>query len=480
VLPPAMMLSRLEHQLTFLTGGGPDLPFHQRTMRATIAWSHALLGSAEQQLFRRLAVLVGRSHLVAIETICNVEGRQDNSVLDLVESLHRASLLRVAKGDDQEPRFSMLEVVREYALEQLNAADETEPLRLRHAEYFVQLAESAAKEPYAPPQARGLHVLGQNYDDLRAALIFCIEKNATDLGLRLGGALWQFWYVRGYAAEGRMHLAKLLELPGAERIQRPRAGALLGAGQLAQTQGDFASAQTLLTESLAIYRVVDDQHGVAAALLASGFCARVQDDYVRAQVLLYEALDLSRSIGFDFITAASLHHLGMIAVAQNNLDVAQSLLEQSLSVYRELRVSRNLAQVYLTLADLSRRNGDRTGAYSCLQHALEMMIEVGEKLALQHALDTYAQLASEEGRAHRAARLAGAGARLRESIGVLPWPILQRGREEWLSPVRAALGDQAFEQSWKEGEGMTLDQAIAFAVGDVTVTYSVVATPGTA
>jgi predicted ATPase/transcriptional regulator with XRE-family HTH domain len=471
ILPPAAMLKRLEHRLTFLTGGGPDVPIRQQTMHATIAWSHALLSPGEQVLFRRLAVFAGSSDLSAIDAVCNAAGDLGESVLDVIEALHRSSLVHLDDGADDEPRFNMLETVREYALEQLGACGETELLRQRHAEYFLQLAESAAQHSYAPARTTGLHQLRQHYDDLRAAVTWSIETSTAELGLRLAGALWQFWYVRGYATEGRMHMAKLLELPGAEQIQRPRAGALLGAGQLAQTQGEYASARRFLTESLAVSRAVDDQYGVAAALLASGFCARVQEDYAAAQELLHEALDLSRAICFDFITAASLHHLGMIARdAQHDAGLARSLLEESLSLYRELQLTRNTAQVYLTLGELERCDGNRIRAYACLQNALEMMIEVGEKLGLPHVLDSYAQLALEEGRAHRAARLAGAAARLRDSIGILSWPVLQREREEWLSQVHAALGDEAFQQSWSDGESSTLEEAIACALDDAILT----------
>ena len=472
VLPPAAMLNRLDYRLAFLTGGGPDLPLRQRTMRAAIAWSHALLSEPEQLLLRRLAVFAGSSDFQAIEAVCQPTTDLETSILDVIESLHQSSLVRLDDAAEDEPRFSMLETVREYAREQLDACRETELIRQRHAEYFLLLAESAAKEPHAPAQTAGLHVLGAHHDNLRAALTWCIETNATELGLRLGGSLWQFWYIRGYATEGRMHLAKLLQLPGAERTKRPRAGALLGAGQLAHSQGDYTSARTLLTESVALYRDVDDQYGVAAALLATGFCARVQEDDIAAQKLLHEALHLSRSIGYDFITAASLHHLGMVAVAQDDVLVAASLLEDSLERYRELGISRNIAQVYLTLADLNMGDGDRTRAYTCLQNALELMLEVGEKLGVPHALDSYAQLAFEEGRADRAARLAGAGAGLRESIGVLPWPVVQRGRQEWLLRVRAALGDEAFLRAWHEGESSPVEEAIAYALEDATATYA--------
>ena len=292
-----------------------------------------------------------------------------------------------------------------------------------------------------------------------------METQNAEMGLRLCAALWFFWYVRGYATEGRMQIRKLLDLPGAANVQTVRAEAMLGAGQLAQTQGDYSAARMLLDESVALFRTVNDQQRVAAALLASGFCARIQEDYVRARSLLREALSLSRSTRYDFITAASLHHLGMIAMdAQQDYPAARSLLQEALRLYRELRLPRFTAQVLITVADLDRTEGALGHARDCLNEAVGMMIDVGEKLGLQHALDSYAQLAFDEGQPHRAACLAGAAERLREGMGMLSWPVIRRGRDDWLQRAGQVLGEQAFRTAWDKGEAMTSDQAIAYAL----------------
>jgi len=469
VLPPGAMLQRLAHRLTFLTGGGPDLPARHRTMRETIAWSYDLLQPAEQQLFRRLAVFAGGCDLMAVERVCNVAGDLEPDVLDLIEALHRNSLLQMEDNADDEPRFAMLQTVREYALEQLATCDESQELRKYHAGYFVELAESGAEKFYTPAQAAWLDRLERDHDNFRAALRWCIEQNAAGMGLRLANALWMLWYVRGYPAEGRAHLGAVLALPGAAREQGPRAEALLAAGQLARTQDDCTAARTLLDESIALFRTSGNQRGVADALLCSGFVARVQEDYIRARSLLQDSLHLSQAIGYEFITAASLHHLGMIATdAEQDYALARSLLQESLTAYRTLGLPRFIAQVLLSLAELDLRDGDAGHASEQLEASLRMMVEVGEKLGLQHALDTYAQLSIDAGEADRAARLAGAAARLRERMGMSSWPVLQRGRNEWLGRVRAELGELAFQAAWAQGDAMTPEEAIACALREST------------
>ena len=465
VLTPAAMLKRLDHRIAFLTGGGPDMPARQRTMRETIAWSYDLLDPSEQFVFRRLSVFAGTCDLAAVQAVCNLAGELETDSLDLVEGLHRSSLLQVDDSTEDEPRLAMLETVREFALEQLDSSAETRVTRKRHADYFLEFAEAGAQQLYAPEQGVWLHRLERDHANFRAALDWCIETRNAEMGLRLCAALWFFWYVRGYATEGRMQIRKLLELPDVANVQAARAEALLGAGQLAQTQGDYSAARMLLDDSIALFRSGNDERGVARALLASGFCARIQEDYVQARLLLEEALSVSRSIGYDFITAASLHHLGMISMdADQDYPAARLLLQEALRLYRELRLPRSSAQVLITLADLGRTEGALGQARDRLDEAVGMMIDVGEKLGLQHALDTYAELALEERLTHRAARLAGAAARLRQAMGMSSWPAIQRGREQWLQRMRTALGEQAFRLAWEEGEAMTSDQAIAYAL----------------
>jgi predicted ATPase len=469
VLSPQAMLERLDHQLSFLTGGASDLPARQRTMRETIAWSYDLLTPAEQILFRRLAVFAGGCSLSAIEAVCNARGDLPEDVLDTVEALHRSSLLQLQETAHEEPRFMMLETVREYALEQLAESREEDELRKQHAIYVLALVEAGAHQFFSPAQGPWLDQLEQEHDNLRAALRWCIGQRNAEMGLRMTAALWTLWYVRGYA-EGRKYLSALLSLPESATVTAPRAGSLLGAGQLALWQGDYATARTFLEESLALYRAVGDERGTAEALLADGFVARVQEDYRAARALLKEGLKLSRAIGHLFVTAASLHHLGMMAVdAEEDYPAARSFLEESLATYHTLGLPRFIGLVLLSLGDVVRAEGDYHRAGVLFREGLTKMIEVREKLAIASALDNFAHLALDEGHAERAAQLVSAAARLRHGSGTREWPVVERSRARWLGVAREMLGDEAFRTAWTEGQGMTPEQAIALALDEAAV-----------
>jgi predicted ATPase/DNA-binding XRE family transcriptional regulator len=468
VLPPEAMLPRLEHRLTFLTGRAPDAPARQRTMRETIAWSYDLLTPREQLLFRRLAVFVGGS-LPAIEAVCTAAGDPPVDVLDDLEALLRSSLLQREETAGQEPRFAMLETVREYALERLAETREAAPLAQQHAAYYLAWAEMGAPQVFSAAQGRWLDRLEQEHDNLRAALRWCIEQRNAALGLRLTAALWLFWYVRGYA-EGRAHLAALLTLPEAAVVLAPRAASLLGAGQLALTQGEYAVARAFLAESIALFRALGDARGAAEALLGAGFVARVQEEYEAAHAVLEEALALARAVGHRFITAASLHHLGMMAVDERqDYGAARSLLEDSLALYRALDLPRFVGLVSLSLGEVARAGGDEGRALRLFREGLTKLIEVGEQLELAAALDSFAHLAMDGGRARRAVWLSGAAARLREAAGTSVWPTVQRSRERWLTAARETLGDADFRAAWAQGQTMTRERAIAYALDEADV-----------
>ncbi len=370
VLPPQAMLPRLGHRLAFLTGGAPDVPAHQRTMRETIAWSDDLLDVRERMLFRRLAVFAGGCDLPAVEAVCDADGDLGMDVLDGIETLLRSSLLRLEETADEEPRFVMLQTIQEYASERLAESGEAEALRERHASYYLARGEASLGPSFSPAQGAWLE---REHDNLRAILRWCVERRDAEMGLRLTAVLWPLWYVRGYT-EGRSHLASLLALPGAATVMAPRAGSLVGASQLARWQGDYAAARTFLAESIALYRALGDGRGLAEALLGAGFVARVEEEYASARTLLEEGLSLARATGHRFMTAACLHHLGMIAVdAEGDYTAARPLLEQSLAGYRALGLPRFIGLVLITLGDVARAEGDRSRGRRLLGEGLATM-----------------------------------------------------------------------------------------------------------
>ena len=229
MLPPRAMLQRLSSRLKLLTGGARDLPERQRTLRATIEWSYALLDEGEQVLFGRLAVFSGGRTLEAIEAICDAEGDLPVDAFEGVSSLLDKSLLRQEEGPNGEPRFVMLETVHEFAREKLRQSAEAEEIKRVHAEYFLTLAEEAYPELRGPDQLEWLERLEAEHDNMRAALSWALERKEAEVALRLGGALWWFWSVRGYHSEGRRWLEAALAIEG-RGSPEVRAMALAGVG----------------------------------------------------------------------------------------------------------------------------------------------------------------------------------------------------------------------------------------------------------
>ena len=469
VLPPAAMLARLDHRLTFLTGGAVDLPTRQHTMRETIAWSYDLLTARERKLFRSLAIFDGGCSLPAIEELCATTGTPGEPV-DSVETLHRNSLLLQEETlPDEEPRFRMLETIREYALERLAASGADGELRKRHVDYFLSFAEEAARGLFGPATASWLDRVESDHANLRTAVRWCIEHRDAARGLRMAAALWSFWYIRGHATEGRRLLAALLALPEGDNASTHRAKALLGAGQLALTQGDHAAAWTSVQESIAIHRLIGDEPGTAEALLAAGFVARLQEEYQTATTLLDEGLTLARATGHAFITAACLHHLGMIAgdVHHDN-DAARRLLEESLQTYRTLDFPRFVALVRLSLGIVALAEADLDCASDTLRQSLTGMQQVGEKLGIHGALDAFGHLASTQGQTERAVKLAGAADRLRATSGTQSWPVVQRTCAQWLGSARQTLDEPTYQAAWQQGQTMNREEAIAYALEPFT------------
>ncbi len=348
LLPPAALLARLDRgahghtPLQLLTGGARDAPTRQRTLRAAIDWSYGLLTEDERTLLRRLAVFAGGCTLDAAEAVCPAAGLDeftewDGDVLEGLASLVDKSLLRSEQG--AEPRFSMLETIRAYGLEQLAAVGETEASRRRHAAHYLVVAQRAEPALTGAEQGTWLARLEGEHDNLRAALQWSRDSGESALGLRLAGALWRFWYVRGHLSEGRAWLDGLLALTTSDKepdVAAIRAKALTGAGVLANIQGDYDRATVLCEESLTLYRRLDDTRGAAVALSILGNLAMNQGAYARAVALSEESLALYRTLGDKRGMAVALNNLGVVLLHQGAYERSAALCEESLTLNREL------------------------------------------------------------------------------------------------------------------------------------------------
>jgi predicted ATPase/class 3 adenylate cyclase len=458
LLPPAALLARLEKRLPLLTGGPRDAPARQQTLRDAIAWSYDLLTAGEQALFRRLSIFAGGFSLEAAEAVANRGGELD--VLDGVDRLSEHSLLR--PGADGEPRFTMLETIREYGLEQLEQSGEAEAARQAHTEFFLALVEEAEPKLTSPDQLVWLERLEAEHDNLLAALSWALV-NDTQIALRLAGGLAWFWYFRGYLREGRAWLDRILAAsgdPGPLHV-----GAFAAAGRLARHLGDYEGAIALLERSLELARSFQDRRVEALALHELGALAGLAEGDAAREVILTEAsLALWRELGDSWGTARTLNNLGYEAYLQGDVDRAVSLLDEGVTLARVAGDRSVLGYILDSRGVVAEAQGELERATDLYQEALTLAQQVGNPLVVAFALSSLAGMAARQGQPVRAARMWGAASALRDSIGTrLPLEEEERFAQP-LSAVRDFLGEDAFAAAWEEGRAQPLDQVVAEAL----------------
>jgi predicted ATPase len=400
LLPPAALLARLASRLTVLSGGARDAPVRQRTLRVTMAWSHDLLSKEERVLFRRLAVFGGGSTLKMAEAVTNVDESLD--VLEALSALVDQSLLR-RSGSQAEPRYQMLETIREFALERLAASGEAESIRRQHAMRFLALAEETAPRLTDPDASAALDDLEREHDNLRTALAWTSDVEPAE-ALRLAGTLAPFWEIRGYYAEGRTWLERTLAACPAAPDEL-RAEALDGIGRIARVQGDLAHAAAVLEEALEARRSLGDPPGLAVALRSAGVAAFSQGDVARAALLNEEALALSRQIGDARGVAAALGNLAVIADEHGDLARAEALYTEVLERFRKLGDQRGIAATLDNLGSMTRLRGDLEQAERLHEEALALRRAMGDAFGVGHALHELATVAWARGDVDRAAIL---------------------------------------------------------------------------
>ena len=500
VLSPASMRTRLTSRLQLLTGGARDMPERQQTLRAAIDWSYDLLSEAEQRLFRRLSVFVGGCTLEGAEAVCDTKSDLDLDLLDGMASMVDKSLVQRVEQAKGEMRFVMLETIREYALEKLEASGEAAATKRVHAAYCLVLAEEQAAEQSGAEGAEWLERFTLEHDNFRASLEWLTKTGDADWGLRLGTALFRFWEMREYLAEGRDRLGKLLKLPGAAAPTKARARALFAAGVLAIEQGDYASSDGLIRESLEIARQLGDKQGAAVSLNALAVKARdhgdlagarslfeeslalwresgdqkavarsvsnlanvlkLQGDYAGSRALYAECLSIFRGLEDHAGVAWSMNYQGDVARDQGDLEAARALYEQGLAIFRELGDRWGIAGTLADLGSLAREQGNYPAARSLYQESIRIFQELDHKRGIARLLECFAGSAAAQLEAERSLRLAGAAAALRQNIGAPLTPTEQAKLEASLHPARRALTNTADVTAWLEGWALPIDKAI--------------------
>lgn len=503
LLPPSLLLTRLNSRLKLLTGGAQDLPARQQTLRNAIDWSYSLLNEAEQGLFARLAVFVGGFTLDTAEAICNLEGDTSEGLdmLEGVTSLLNSSLLIQQDTSGSQPRFRMLETIREYALERLAERGQTEALRWQHAHYFMAWLENFALQ-FFPNTGLWLNLVEEEYDNLRAVLTWSVlDAERAELGASMVGVLYWFWYQQGYLSEGRNWCQWLMQLLPETSRTVGRAAVLTGSGSLALMQGDLEQAVPWLDESVAIWREQQKDRGLAFALLGRGVVALSQGDVTAAHSFFTETLLLGQQMNHRWLIADSLLNLGGVAVAQRDYPTARTRLEEAMAVAKTGDDRWLVASILNNLGEVARVQGDYEQARRSYEESRVLFRETAHKpdvarslhnlgyvahhqgdpdqaeryfresLAIFQELDNkrgivecLAGLAAVRGWTQEAARLLAAAETLLTSYGGSWWPADQVEYEHHLAALQAALDKTEFAAAWAEGQAMTLEQAIAWAL----------------
>lgn len=397
LLSPQALLDRLGSRLDFLKGGARDLPARHQTLRQAIAWSYDLLAEEEKAYFKRIAVFTGGCTLEAVERVCGGDGGLGMDALDAVAALVDKSLLRQEEESGGEPRFVMLETIREYGLECLKAAGDWDAARRAHAVCFLGLAEQAEPELTGPRQPQWLDRLEREHDNLRTALTWAEEQGECEIGLRLGAALWRFWVVRSHMREGHERLERLLGMPGAGARTMARARGLHGVGTIIHEISYYAEARPFLEESLAIWRELGNKEGTATALNSLGWLAFQLGDFERARSLSEEALQLNQELGERRGAAVALFNLGSVALHTSEYPRALALLEQSLALRREVGDRRGCAYVQVTLSWVEQERGNYERATAILEEALAALRELNDRQILAWALSFRGRVAHDLG-----------------------------------------------------------------------------------
>jgi predicted ATPase len=499
LLSPSAMRTRLASRLRLLTGGARDLPARQQTLRQAIDWSYYLLNPSEQKLFRRLSVFLDGCTLEAVESVCDTKSDLGLDVLDGMASMVDKSLVQQIEQADGEPRFLMLETIREYALEKMAESGEEPATRRAHAAYFLVLAEEGAAN-----LSEWLDRFEIEHDNFRTALDWLIKTGEAEWGLRLGAALFRFWEMREHLTEGRDRLEKMLKLGGAAPASKARLRALFAAGILAGEQGDYTNADALIKqsldiarqladkrsiavsfnalavitrdrgdieasrslfeESLALWRELPDRMDVARALSNLANVVELQGDFTHARSLYEECLSISRALGDSTGIAWALNHLGDVARDQGDLVIARSLYEQSLATFRELGDRWGIAGSLADLGNLAREQRDYGAADSLYRESIREFQELEHKRGLARLLECFACSAAAQSQPKRSLRLAGAAAALRQGLGAPLTPAEQAKLEKSLQPARQQLTTTVGGTAWLEGWSMPVEKAIEEAM----------------
>jgi tetratricopeptide (TPR) repeat protein len=452
------MSRRLEQTLDLLVGGARDLPDRQRTLRATLEWSYGLLGDDERRLLARLAVFAGGWTLETAEAVCGDDGLD---VLETLSSLVDKSLVRRVRRPSGEARFTMLETIREYAGELLEASGEGETLRRRHCENILARAEegSAAWHAGADPHTSLFAVLDADHDNLRTAIAWAAAAGELDLEVRLTVAARWYWVVQGHLSEGRRFFDGVFERTKGAASEL-RALALVQGAIFPFRLGETPLAASLLQESLDLYRELGDEEGIARSTAELGSIAIAEGDLERGAALYEQTVPLFRKQGKTSRVATALGNLGTIAHMRADYATAVDYYGEAIELGREAGDADGIAVNLHNLArsELARGRADR--GLEALRESLAIGQRLGYRELIAYNLGGFAELAMVEANPERAATLLGASEQLFREVGVVLSPDEAQSQERVATYAVEQLGAERAAELQTAGAGLDLDELL--------------------
>jgi predicted ATPase/class 3 adenylate cyclase len=459
LLSPKALLARLEHRLSVLDSGSRDLPARQRTLRGAIAWSYDLLDDPGRPLFARFSVFRGGASIEDVAAVCAADGDLGGDTFGLLATLVDQSLLRQEASED-EPRFGMLETVREYAAERLAESGETDAIRGRHADVFLALAEEAEAELTGNAQTAWLDRLEREHDNIRAAIAWYVDHRQAELALRFGAAIWRFWQMRGHLREAAERLDRVLALEADCDKLEPRARGLEAAGGIAYWMGNMPVARAYYERSLELRRQLGEPRGIAEALYNLAFPIFIGGtDNLKAVELLDAGLALYRQIGDRRGIAKCL----WAQASQDETQDARPRLLEAMSIFRELEDRFNLGWVLRSLGIDAIEVSEFDAARSWLRESLSLFAEASDISGITVLIGAMADLATGQGALDRAMTLRGAASALQASSGTDLAESLGADVEAPLEPA-GQLREGAAREAWQRGLAMTREEAVAYAL----------------
>jgi predicted ATPase/DNA-binding CsgD family transcriptional regulator len=503
LLTPKALRGRLDESLPLLTGGGRDRPPRHQTMRNAIAWSYDQLTPEEQGLFRRLSIFVGGCTLEAAKSV-DAGSPPAESELDLLASLLEKSLVRRAEGPGGEPRFSLLDMIREFGIGQLQARGEEETVRWAHAAYVLRLVEQAEPDIMGSRHTKWNAILEAENANIQSAIQWCLERGeaGSETALRICKAVWWFWKGWGRHSDACIWLRRVVDLSSdANPIVLARVVQFLGNSL---TQVSLEDARSCYQQSLDLCRRFGDERGEARALCGLGIAANHSGQLDEAEHLFGEALHVFQALNDDYGKNLATHHLGSVAAKRGDFAKAYSLSTKALEGWQSQNQGANSVYALTDLARLHRQQGQAEPALALLARAQNLNQSAGSRenegyiefelghvallqghpqKALNHlvqalslfrrsglrdyftasAIEAIAQVALSQDQAQDAVALWAASSTWRRTTGIRISSVDQRTLESNLDAAHRKLGEDLFRTEWLIGETMSLDDAIAVA-----------------